>query len=150
MLCALDWRSPQLPNLSTRTTPVVRAGPKQDREIRESPDVERPVVAHARTVPRTAGQGPANQGRLTGRREDDAMTPNLTVGYMAEQINRGRLDGVAARGWLADEAATRSRATRLAPVLVILGAALVRLGEWTQGTARHAGTWADSAALPGR
>ena len=79
------------------------------------------------------------------------MTPNLTVGYMAEQINRGRLDGVAARGWLADEAAaTHSRATRPASVLVILGAALVRLGEWIQGTARHAGTWADSAALPGR
>jgi hypothetical protein len=79
------------------------------------------------------------------------MTPNLTVGYMAEQINRGRLDGVAARGWLADEAATTSsRATRPAPVLIILGAALVRLGEWIQGTARHAGTGSDPAALPGR
>ena len=31
------------------------------------------------------------------------MTPNLTVGYMAEQINRGRLDSVAARGWLTEE-----------------------------------------------
>jgi hypothetical protein len=78
------------------------------------------------------------------------MNPNVTVGYMAEQINRGRLDSVAARGWLADEAATRSRATRPAPGLVILGAALVRLGGWIQGTARHAGTWADPAALPGR
>ncbi len=44
------------------------------------------------------------------------MSPNLTVGYMAEQINRERLDGVAARGWLADEAATnRSRATGARP-----------------------------------
>ncbi len=43
------------------------------------------------------------------------MTPNLTVGYMAEQINRGRLDSVAARGWLAEEAAAkRSRAMELA------------------------------------
>jgi hypothetical protein len=79
------------------------------------------------------------------------MTPNLTVGYMAEQINRARLDSVAARGWLADEAAARrSRATQSAPVLVMLGAALVRLGAWIQGTARHASTWADPAALPGR
>jgi hypothetical protein len=79
------------------------------------------------------------------------MTPNLTVGYMAEQINRGRLDGVAARGWLADEAAaTRSRATQPAPVLVMLGAALVGLVAWIQGTTRPAGTWADPAAVPGR
>ncbi len=77
------------------------------------------------------------------------MTPNLTIGYMAEQINRGRLDGVAARGWLADEAATtRSRAPRLASVPVILGPALVRLGERIQETVRPEGTLADPAARP--
>ncbi len=79
------------------------------------------------------------------------MTPNVTVGYMAEQINRGRLDDVAARGWLAEEAAaTHSRATETAPVLVILGVALVRLGERIQGTARPAGTPANPAALAAR
>ena len=77
------------------------------------------------------------------------MTPNLTVGYMAEQINRGRLDGLAACGWLADEAAAkRSRATGPAQAPVMLGAALIRLGEWIQGTVRPAGTPADQAALP--
>jgi len=70
---------------------------------------------------------------------------------MAEQINRGRLDGVAARGCLVEEAAAdRSRATGPAQASAIFSAALIRLGEWIQGTARHAGTWADSAALPGR
>ena len=79
------------------------------------------------------------------------MTPNVTVGYMAEQINRGRLDSVAARAWMVDEAhAAGSHAMEPARVLVILGAALVRLGERMQGTARHAGTWVDLAALPGR
>jgi hypothetical protein len=79
------------------------------------------------------------------------MTPNLTVGYMAEQINRERLDGVAARGWLADEAAAaRVGATGPAAVSATLGAALVRLGERIQGTARRAGTLADPAALPVR
>ena len=79
------------------------------------------------------------------------MTPNLTVGYMADQINRGRLDGAAARGWLADEAATkRSPAMGPARAQLILGAALIRLGEWIQGTARQAGTMADPAALPAR
>jgi hypothetical protein len=37
-----------------------------------------------------------------------------------------------------------------ARVLVIFSAALVRLGERMQGTARHASTWADPAALAGR
>ena len=79
------------------------------------------------------------------------MTPNLSVGYMAEQINRGRLDSVAARGWMVDEAyAAGLHATEPARVLVILGAALVRLGERMQGTARYAGTWPDPAALPVR
>jgi hypothetical protein len=79
------------------------------------------------------------------------MTPNLTVGYMAEQINRGRLDGVAARGWLTDEAAAqRSRATGPAQVPAKLGAALIRLGEWIQGTVRPASTRTDQAALPAR
>ena len=79
------------------------------------------------------------------------MTPNLTVGYMAEQINRGRLDGVAARGWLAEEAAAnRSRATEPALVPAILGAALVRLGERIQGNARPVGPSVDPTALPAR
>ena len=79
------------------------------------------------------------------------MSPNLTVGYMAEQTNRGRLDGVAARGWLADEAAAaRSRAARRAPVPARLGAALIRLGERIQGIAQPACTPADPVALPPR
>ena len=79
------------------------------------------------------------------------MTPNLTVSSMAEQINRGRLDSTAARGWLAEEAAAkRSHATGPAQVAEILGAALVRLGERIQGTALRAGTLADPTALPVR
>jgi hypothetical protein len=79
------------------------------------------------------------------------MISNLTVGYMAEQINRGRLDGLAARGWLADQAAaTSSRATAPAQARGKLGAALVRLGTWLQGTARTADAPADPAALPAR
>ena len=77
------------------------------------------------------------------------MNPNLDVGYMTEQITRGRLDGAAARGWLAEEAAaTRPRVARSAQPLVILGAALVRLGGRLQGTAGPAGAAADPAALP--
>ncbi len=76
------------------------------------------------------------------------MSPNLTLSYMAEQINRGRLDDVAARGWLADEAATtRSRATRPVQVTEVLGAALIRLGERIQRKARPAGTLTDPLAL---
>ena len=79
------------------------------------------------------------------------MTPNLMVGYMAEQINRERLDDVAARGWLADEAAAkRGRAAGLTRASVIRGAALIRLGERLQGTVRPAGAPADHAALPSR
>ena len=79
------------------------------------------------------------------------MTPNLTVGYMAEQINRERLDDVAARGWLADEAAAnRCHAAGPAQARVIVGAALIRLGEWLRGTARPAGIPADPAASPAR
>lgn len=76
------------------------------------------------------------------------MSPNLTVGYMAEQINRGRLDSVATRGWLADEAAkVCTRATASAWVQENLGAALIRLGERVQGTSRSAGS-AGSAGDP--
>jgi hypothetical protein len=76
------------------------------------------------------------------------MNPNLTVGYMAEQINRGRLDGVAARGWLADQAAaTRSRTTGHAQALAMVGTALIRLRAWIQATVRPAGSLADPAAL---
>jgi hypothetical protein len=79
------------------------------------------------------------------------MSPNLTISYMAEQINRGRLDGVAARGWLADEAAAkRSRALGPAQAPVILGAALVRLGERIQGMMRPASTPVDATALRAR
>lgn len=57
------------------------------------------------------------------------MNPNLTVSYMAEQISRERLDKVAARGWLADEAAAKcSHATGPVQAQAILGAALVRFG----------------------
>ena len=69
------------------------------------------------------------------------MSPNLTIGYMAEQTNRGRLDGVAARGWMADEAAAiRSRSRRPTPLLATLGAALVRLSERLQGMPQTATT----------
>ncbi len=79
------------------------------------------------------------------------MTPNLTVGYMAEQINRGRLDGMAARSWLADQgAATGPSAMEPARLQAILGAARVRLGERLRGTAHPPGTLADPAALPTR
>ena len=79
------------------------------------------------------------------------MSPNLTVGYMAEQINRERLDGVAARGWLAEQAAaTRSRVRGPAPVPAILGAALIRVGERIQGMAQSAGTPVDPTALAAR
>ena len=79
------------------------------------------------------------------------MDPNLAVGYMAEQIGRGRLDDVAARGWLtAEAAARRPRAERLGRLPSVLGAALVRLGERLQGAAAPAGAAADPAALPAR
>ena len=79
------------------------------------------------------------------------MTPNLTVGYMAEQINRGRLDSLAARGSLVDEVgASRPRATGLASVPGILGAALIRLGGWLQGTVPPSAGVADPAALAAR
>ena len=79
------------------------------------------------------------------------MTPDLTVVFMTEQINQERLDGLAARGWLAEQAAAkRSHATGPARVAEILGAALVRLRERIQGTALRAGTLADPTALPVR
>ncbi len=79
------------------------------------------------------------------------MIPDLTVVFMTEQINRGRLDSTAARGWMAEQAAAaRVGATGPAEVAATVGAALVRLGERIQGTARRAGTLADPAALPVR
>ena len=79
------------------------------------------------------------------------MNPNITVSYMAEQINRGRLDDVAARGSLIDEAyAAGSHPLGPVPVPVILGAALIRLGEWIQGTVRPSPTLAEPAALSAR
>ncbi len=69
------------------------------------------------------------------------MTPNLTIGYMAEQTNRERLDSVAARGWMVDKAAAiRSRGSRSAPLSATIGAALVRLGQRLQGMPLTAGT----------
>ena len=77
------------------------------------------------------------------------MSPNLTVGYMAEQINRERLDGIASRGWLAEEAAvTRSRAARPAHVAAMLGTALMRLGDRIHGVAQVADAPTDHVALP--
>jgi len=77
------------------------------------------------------------------------MSPNLTVGYMAEQINRERLDGIASRGWLAEEAAvTRSRAARPAHVPAMLGTALMRLGDRIHRVAQVADAPTDHGALP--
>ncbi len=76
------------------------------------------------------------------------MTPNLTVSYMAEQVNRVRLDGVAARGWLAEQAAANcSNSTGPATAPLILGAALIRLREWIRGAVRPARTLTDPAAF---
>lgn len=73
------------------------------------------------------------------------MNPNLTVSYMAEQTSRKRLDRVAAHGWLADEAtAILSQANPPARLPVVVGAVLIRLGEWLQGTAVPTST----AAVP--
>jgi len=77
------------------------------------------------------------------------MSPNLTVGYMAEQINRERLDYIASRGWLAVEAAvTRSGAARPALVPAKLGAALMRLGDRIHRVAQVADAPTDHGALP--
>ncbi len=76
------------------------------------------------------------------------MTPNLTVGYMAEQINRRRLDGLAARGSLVDEVTAKRPHAAAFPG--IIGAALIRIGEQIQGTARPSGTLPDPAALSTR
>ena len=77
------------------------------------------------------------------------MSPNLTVGYMAEQINRERLDGIASRGWMAAEAAvTRSRAARPGHLPAILGAALLRLGDRIHGVVQVADAPTDYVALP--
>ena len=62
------------------------------------------------------------------------MSPNLTVGYLAEQTGRGRLDGVAARS---------------ARLLVVLSAALVRLAERPIGAAQPVDTAAAPATLSG-
>ena len=79
------------------------------------------------------------------------MIPDLTVVFMTDQINRGRLDSTAARGWMAEQAAANhSHTTGPAQVAEILGAAFILLGEWIQGTVRPAGTRADSAALHAR
>jgi len=33
------------------------------------------------------------------------MNPNMTVGYMAAQVNQGQVERNAARGWMAEQAA---------------------------------------------
>jgi len=79
------------------------------------------------------------------------MTPNLTVSYMAEQTGRTRLDRLAAHGWMVDEAAAaRSQAHRPARFPVMIGAALVRLGERLQGTAQPIDVTDASPALAAR
>ena len=79
------------------------------------------------------------------------MTSNLTVGYMAEQINRGRLDGVATRGWLADEAAAaHTPPTVRAQVTAILATARARLNGQIPGRVRPTGASIDAVALPTR
>ena len=77
------------------------------------------------------------------------MSPNLTVGFMAEQVNRERLDGRASRGWLAEEAAV-TRATRPAQVPALLGAALMRLGARIYGVAQVADAPTGHAAIPAK
>jgi hypothetical protein len=63
--------------------------------------------------PESVGHELSAPGRPTWHEEDDATTPNLTIGYVTEQMNRWRLDGEPARDWLAEEAAaTRSRTAR--------------------------------------
>jgi hypothetical protein len=70
------------------------------------------------------------------------MNPNLTVGYMTEQIARERLDGVAARGWLAEEAAaTSTRARRRARLLAGVNALFGLLGERIGRSMRPASTF---------
>jgi hypothetical protein len=79
------------------------------------------------------------------------MSPNLTVGYMAEQINRERLDGVAARGWRADEAATtHSRSTKSAHIARWLRGALALLRELLQRPVRPLAKRTNPAAIPMR
>lgn len=79
------------------------------------------------------------------------MNPNITVGYMAEQINRERLNGLATRSSRIEEAYTASsQPVSPAQVPLILGAALIRLGAWIQGTVRSAGTPAEPVALAAR
>ena len=81
---------------------------------------------------RGADGGVAAAGR--GRGERHTISPNLTVGYPAEQTGRGRLDGLAARS---------------ARLLVGLSAALVRLAERPTGAAQPVDTTAAPAALSG-
>ena len=77
------------------------------------------------------------------------MNPHLTVVYMTEQINRERLDGIASRGWLAEEAAvTRARAARPALVPAMIGTALMRLGYRIHRAAQGADAPTDHVALP--
>jgi hypothetical protein len=89
--------------------------------------------------------------RTGAAQEKVAMNPNVTVGYMAEQINRGRLNGVAARGWRADEAAaTHSRSTKSAHVARRLGGALALLRELLQRPVRPVAKRTNPAAIPMR
>ena len=64
------------------------------------------------------------------------MHANLDVYYQAEQANRQRLAGRAARGWLAEEAAaSRPASNRGTQVRRATGALLVRAGARLQGIA---------------
>ncbi len=60
------------------------------------------------------------------------MNPNLTVYDWAEQTNRQRLPGVAARGWLA-EAAVGYPASPAVRLRRATGSLLVRAGTYLQG-----------------
>lgn len=60
------------------------------------------------------------------------MNPNMTVYDWAEQTNRQRLPGVAARGWLA-EAAVGQSASPAVRLRRATGSLLVRAGTYLQG-----------------
>jgi hypothetical protein len=76
------------------------------------------------------------------------MLPHSTVAYMAEQINRSRLDAVASRGWMAEQAAAnRSHVTASPRRPRISGAPLGRLSALVDGT-RRAPSAATTAVSP--
>lgn len=82
------------------------------------------------------GRGAATL-HLDAHVEVDAVNPNVTVGYLAEQINRSRLDHEAARNWRAAQAAAhRSPSTYPAHRRLPRIQTLIRPGERLEGLLR--------------